>query len=121
VPVPPDKSHEIPLDVATDLCRRHRQQIQPVALAMAAGVGPTVFAEGSLGGVFTAAAVKKLLAQNGCKYLRIYNGRDAQGNTSMVLVGVDADFRDMTAGVMLNDHFRCPPWCPPEETSVLRE
>jgi hypothetical protein len=88
---------------------------------MAAGVGPSVFSEGSLGGVFTAEAIRKVLAQGGCQYLRIYHGRDAQGNASMVLVGVDADFRDMTAGVMLNDHYRCPPWCPPEETSVLRE
>jgi hypothetical protein len=93
----------------------------PTALTVAAGVGSTAFTEGSLGGVFTAEAVTKLLRQSGCKYLRIYHGRDAQGNASMVLVGVDADFRDMTAGVMLNDHYRCPPWCPPEETSVLRE
>jgi hypothetical protein len=119
VPAPPDRSHDISLDEAKQLTRRHRQSTS-VGMLAAAG-GPTVFAEGSLGGCFKADAVRKLLEQPGCKFLRIYNGRDAEGKSTLVLVGVNGDFLDMTAGMMLEHHFPCPPFCPDAATSVLRE
>ena len=69
--------------------------------------------EGTFGGAFKKADVVNLLAQPGCAYLRIYYGRNADGTPALVLVGIDGDRNDMTAGVVLDTHYPCPPWCPP--------
>lgn len=69
--------------------------------------------EGAFGGAFKKADVVALLSQPGCAYLRIYYGRNSDGTPAMVLLAVDADRHDMTGGVVLDNHFPCPPWCPP--------
>jgi hypothetical protein len=36
---------------------------------------------------------------------------------ALVLVGGDAEEKDMTAGIMVEDHYPCPPFC--DATSTL--
>lgn len=63
------------------------------------------------GGSFSREAVESVLKQPGCTGLRFYYGRHADGREALVLVGVDAKGNDMTGGVMIEDHWPCPPFC----------
>jgi hypothetical protein len=93
------------------------------------------------GGFFFLTGVRKLLGQPDVYGLRFYHGLDAKGNYRLVLVGVDKNGEDIvktarprtapkkaattsqvvalsvqaTSGdaVLLDGHFPCPPWCPP--------
>ncbi len=62
-------------------------------------------------GAFHADQVLALLGQPGCAALRIYHGRAADGTPSLVLVGVDAGGADLTAGLVLENAWPCPPFC----------
>lgn len=54
-----------------------------------------------------------ILEQTDCIGLRIYNGVNPQTNkNNLVLVGVDKNGEDMTNGVILEDLFNCPAYCP---------
>ena len=68
------------------------------------------------GGSFDRAAIDKILAQPGCARLRIYQGKNEDGTPSLVLVGVDAAGKDMTANIMERGGI-CPPYC--DATSEL--
>jgi hypothetical protein len=59
-----------------------------------------------------AGGIDELLAQKGCAGIRIYHGRDAKGAPAVILVGVDSQGNDLTAGTILEQHFPCPPVCP---------
>jgi hypothetical protein len=107
---PQPRSHEVDSKVAAAMIERHRKQVT-VQGARAAG-------EGDVGGMFSAAAVVKMLQQPGAQYLRFYFGRNEQGNRELILVAADADGNDMTT-VALDQHWPCPPFCPPT-ASVLR-
>lgn len=77
---------------------------------------------------FGAAAVNTLLAADGTASLRIYFGQQPDGTFVTVLVAADADGNDILpastenipAGeaiiaadaVILEDGYRCPPYCP---------
>ena len=64
--------------------------------------------------------VRKVLDQEGCVGIRIYNGYDKISNQpSPVIVGVTVDNEDMTAGIMLDRAYCCPPHHP--QNSVLQE
>lgn len=63
------------------------------------------------GGFFHRKELDDLLAQPGCAGLRFYYGRKADQRDTIVLVGVDGDGNDLVQGVILEDHFDCPPWC----------
>lgn len=63
------------------------------------------------GGLFLRKELDELLAQSGCAGLRFYYGRKADGQDSLILVGVDNEGNDMVQGVVLEDHFLCPPLC----------
>lgn len=89
------RDHRIPLDGAATITRGFRAAPPPIARA----------------GAFHADQVRDLLAQPGCMGLRIYNGKGADGRHSFVLVGMDEQNRDMTAGIILNFSFPCPPLC----------
>lgn len=68
---------------------------------------------------FEADAVNKLLATEGCKYLRIYYGMKEDLNAHAVLVAVNADDEDILPSdtddgpIIIEDGYRCPPDCPP--------
>lgn len=84
------------------------------------------------GGFFWGEGIAAILAQPGCVGLRYYHGIDENGNYQIVLVGVDGKGNDIlgTAGskkraaatasfagdeaVILDRHWQCPPWCPPD-------
>jgi len=92
----PPRDHRISLDAAAQLTRRYRE---------GAGKSP------QKAGAFHADQVGKLLSQPGCVALRIYYGTDEKGEGAFVLVGMDADDRDMTEGTLLEFQFPCPPFC----------
>lgn len=58
--------------------------------------------------------VKKILEQNNCIGLRIYNGYDdVEQKISLVVVGVDTQEQDMLDGDIIFDKMvTCPPFCP---------
>lgn len=62
--------------------------------------------------------VKKILDQENCIGIRIYNGYDADANRlNLVLVGVDDQGKDMTNGVIMDQMKTCPSYC--DNTSSL--
>jgi hypothetical protein len=60
---------------------------------------------------FHRAWLDQVLAQPGCVGVRAYPAQRDDGTSSWVVVGVDASGNDMTAGVLLQDPFFCPPIC----------
>ena len=62
--------------------------------------------------------VKRILAQENCMGIRIYNGYDAKTkSTNLVLVGVDEKGEDISQGVILQELVGCPVDC--SESSPL--
>ena len=56
--------------------------------------------------------VKKVLEQENCMGLRMYNGYDEkEKRMNIVIVGVDTDEKDMTDGVILDRTWPCPNYC----------
>jgi hypothetical protein len=96
--LPSPKGHRIPLDVAIAQTKRFRASLHT-------------------GGLFLRKELDELLAQPGCAALRFYYGRTADGVDTLVLVGSDEKGNDITSGVVLEDHFLCPPFC--NESSPL--
>jgi hypothetical protein len=120
--LPPKRDHRIKLRKAREWIRHYRR----------ASPG------GEHGGFFHIKPVLELLAQPGCAGLRYYHAVDGDGDYHVILVGVDGEGNDivrrtvvtnprpgakmspasLTGGgdaILLDDHFRCPPWCPPQE------
>ena len=92
MPLPDPRSHRISLDEAAAQTRRGRG-------------GP------HKGGMFLRAELDQLLAQPGCAGLRFYYGRKTDGQDALILVGVDEKGDDMVQGVLMEEHFLCPPIC----------
>lgn len=92
----PARDHRITLAAAAALTRRHREGGAKGATNASA---------------FHADQVRALLAQPGCVGLRIYHGKNADGSDGTVIVGVDANDKDMTSGTLLENGFPCPPLC----------
>ena len=65
-----------------------------------------------LGGYFSKAALLKILEQQGCTGLRIYNAKTDSGEPNFVLTGVDSVGEDMTDGELAEEVLGCPPFCP---------
>jgi len=101
MPLPP-RDHRIALEAAALLTRRYRNEAGKAA---------------QKAGAFHADQVRELLAQPGCVALRIYYGRDEAGAPTLVLVGMDANDKELTGGVLLDVIFPCPPFC--EDASPL--
>lgn len=56
--------------------------------------------------------INRILEQNDCIGVRIYNGLDAEsGKNNLVLVGVDAEGEDITEGIILEKLTPCPKYC----------
>jgi len=64
-----------------------------------------------LGEAFGRDAVQGILNQTNCVGLRIYYGKRSDSTPALVLVGVDAFGRDLTAGIVDETGFPCPPIC----------
>ena len=69
------------------------------------------------GGHFPREVIDQILAQKGCAGIRFYFGTKPDGTMALVLVGVDAEEKDMTDGILVEDHYPCPPFC--DATSSL--
>ena len=95
MPMPPSRDHRIPLQAAAALTRRFRDA-EP---------------GGTRGGMFPRKVFDEILAQAGCEGIRIYFGREADNKAAGILVGVDAEGDDMTAGELAEFWFPCPPFC----------
>lgn len=107
------RDHTISLAIASEYTRRHRTAGGTELTAAAKGGGEFN------GGAFHSDQVLKLLQQPGCTALRIYHARNGKNEKAMVLVGVDAEGKDMTQGVMLEICLPCPPFCDPD-SALLR-
>jgi len=64
------------------------------------------------GGYFGRSAFDQILEQKGCVGIRYYYAKTTNGVATLVLVGVDSAGADMVHGVISEEGFPCPPWCP---------
>ncbi len=63
------------------------------------------------GGYFAKVGLEKILSQAGCVGIRYYYSKKDDGSSSLVVVGVDYNGTDLTAGPMIDNVFPCPPFC----------
>jgi hypothetical protein len=128
-PLPPPSEHTIELKAAIELVRRYRKYSGPAA---------------EKGGYFWAEPIRRMLSEPGVVGMRYYHGVDENGGYHIILLGVDSDGRDVVKHVsgggaravpggegavlessarsgggpaadgQLQNHFPCPPWCPPD-------
>jgi hypothetical protein len=96
MPLPPPQDQHIPLAAAAALTRAHRQAEGPGAIKAC---------------LFLRQFVDEMLAQPGVAGVRLYYGQNAAGQPTLVMVGVDQNGNDVTAGTILNNHLPCPPFC----------
>jgi len=94
--------------------RRHKITVAEARALM--GKRPAGIA--ARGGHFPREVIDAILAQPGCTGLRFYYGTNTDGSPALVLVGVDANDADMTAGEIVDNHYPCPPFC--DQNSALR-
>ena len=92
----PARDHHITLAEAARHTRRHRER----------------YPQAEKGGAFHADQVRALLAQPGVAALRYYHGIHDDARYAMVLVGSTARGEDLVDGIMMDEHFPCPPFCP---------
>ena len=126
--LPPPSDHSIDMKDAVELVRRYRRFAAPAA---------------ERGGFFWAEPIRRMLSEPGVVGLRYYHGLDADGGYHIILLGVDSTGRDVVKHVsggggravpggegavlessamssgpapdaQLQNHFPCPPWCPPD-------
>jgi hypothetical protein len=69
------------------------------------------------GGTFNRKIFDKILAQKGCVAIRYYYAQHKDGSPALVLVGVDANGKDMTKATLADKTSGCPPFC--DQTSDL--
>jgi len=104
-----NNNHEISLQTAIDMTTLYRAN-QPANFPICE--------------TFETGAINKLLATEGCQYLRIYYGMKGNMEADAILVAVNAAGEDMLpAGstgafltadpIILEDGYRCPDACPP--------
>lgn len=62
-------------------------------------------------GYFSRAIFDEILAHPGCAGIRFYHGRDANGKSALVLIGVTKEKVDITDGPIGENHQPCPPEC----------
>lgn len=102
MPLPPKSNHMITLAEGSVLTSNYRRH-SPI---------------GSLkGGMFWKEAVERVISQPGCVAMRYYYARQESGAPALVLVGVDAQGRDMVHGILAEMSFPCPPFC--DEVNIL--
>ena len=65
-----------------------------------------------LGGYFSKHSILKILDQQTCVGIRIYNAIDDDEKNTYVVVGVTVDEKDMVDGELAEFVVGCPPRCP---------
>lgn len=60
--------------------------------------------------------INSILNQTGCVGVRMYHGIDDDDQQVLILVGVNADERDMTSGIIVERLPFCPPVCDPNSS-----
>ncbi|MCB2379530.1 hypothetical protein LGH70_18175 [Hymenobacter sp. BT635] len=60
---------------------------------------------------YSAAVLRKLLAQDGCVGIRLYQALDDNKQEHLVLVGVGEDGSDLTSGALVDYEEKCPHNC----------
>lgn len=93
--LPPVSDHAITLDEARALTARYRASAADPVRAL----------------LFHREPVAALLGQAGCHGVRMYFGRDDDNALHLVLVGVNGRGEDLTAGMLLQEGWPCPPYC----------
>jgi hypothetical protein len=58
-------------------------------------------------------AYQTIMNQPGCIEIRTYFAKNANGDLTFVVVGVDSNGNDMTSGAIMNRVSPCPSNCPP--------
>lgn len=66
---------------------------------------------GFKGGYFSMEGIKKILDQEDCVGIRIYNAQTEQGERQFVLVGVKSNCEDLYDGELAEYTYICPPYC----------
>ena len=92
------EDHTIALDDAAELTRNYRKS---------AGKGAIK------GGFFGRAALEQVLSQEGVVGIRYYYAQENNGRPVLILVGVDANGKDIVDGFMAERAMPCPPFCSP--------
>ncbi len=94
------ENHDISLADAAKLTKKYRDTLMG-------------FLGGIKGEYFGGEAIQSVLAQNDVVGIRIYYGLSADliPLPQMVIVGVNAAGNDVTAGVVLEHGYTCPPKC----------
>lgn len=102
----PIRDHRIPVATAKAMTQRYRNSVPKGSF---------------LAGLFGSEAFQALLAQPGCAGIRVYLGRHEDGAINMVLVGTDAEGRDLVpgnpglgendGGETMQDGYPCPIYC----------
>jgi len=92
-----NEKHDISLEDATRLTRNYRNI-----------AGDNSF----LGAYFGKAAIQKILDQEQCVGIRIYNAVNDEGSPNYVLVGVTEEEKDLYDGELAEMGIGCPPRCP---------
>lgn len=64
-----------------------------------------------IGGYFGSEAILRILQQKDCVGLRYYYGTDETGQNLLILMGVDANGKDMINGELAERSWFCPPFC----------
>lgn len=93
--LPEVRDHLISLSEAVDLTLRHQRE----------------HADEGHGGFFFREAFDTILGQTGCVAMRIYRAKSEAGTRHFVLVGVNAQGRDMAAEALREKCQPCPPYC----------
>jgi hypothetical protein len=94
-----NEKHDIKLEDAAGLTRSYRD----------------IAGENSFrGAYFGRAAIQKILDQEQCVGIRIYNAVDDAGGPNYVLVGVTEEEKDLYDGELAEFGLGCPPHCDPD-------
>jgi hypothetical protein len=99
----PDQPHEIPLADACAMTSRYRNSGQ---------------FNNYFGGFFGSTAIREILDQDSCVGIRYYYGLNDQENPVLILVGVDAENKDLVEGKIAEMSLPCPELC--DSTSPLK-
>ena len=89
--------HEITLNEAITMTRAYRND--------------TLFTGQSIAAKISADAYLEIINQQGCVAVRSYFAKNAAGELTLVIVGVDSSGNDMTSGKLMNRAENCPVVC----------
>jgi len=90
-----NEDHSITLAVAEAWTANYRATIEP---------GET------LGNYFGGTAITDILAQDGCKGIRIYYALDGDGKRQLIICGVDENGDDLYNGLLAENSLKNPPF-----------